>query len=97
MKYKQGVPLPVQDRRSRCKQVLEAVAYSGVRENMDGEMDVHLAYEKNSVAGNNSDNSRNGQLSKKIQIEHGKAVISIHSDRSGQFEPIAVLKHETEA
>ena len=58
-------------------------------------MDVHLGYEKNSVAGNNSGNSRNGSYPKKIQTEHGEAVISIPRDRNGQFEPIAVPKHES--
>lgn len=37
-----------------------------------GEMDVHLGYEKNSVSGNNSGNSRNGKYPKKIQTEHGE-------------------------
>ena len=62
---------------------------------LEGEMDAHLGYEKNSVAGNNSGNSRNGSYPKRIQTEHGKAVISIPRDRNGQFEPIAVPKHES--
>ena len=32
---------------------------------LEGEMDAHLGYEKNSVAGNNSGNSRNGSYPKK--------------------------------
>ena len=55
---------------------------------LEGEMDAHLGYEKNSVAGNNSGNSRNGSYPKRIQTEHGKAVISIPRDRNGQFEPM---------
>ena len=62
---------------------------------LEGEMDVHLGYEKNSVTGNNSGNSRNGSYPKKIQTEHGEAVISILRDRNGKFEPIAVPKHES--
>ena len=54
-----------------------------------------MGYEKNSVSGNNSGNSRNGSHPKKIQTEHGEAVISIPRDRNGQFEPIAVPKHES--
>ena len=43
--------------------------HSQVLEKMlEGEMDVHLDYEKNSVASNNSGNSRNGQYPKKIQM-----------------------------
>ena len=62
---------------------------------LEGEMDVHLGYEKNSVVGNNSGNSRNGKYPKKIQTEHGEAVISIPRDRNGEFEPIVVPKHES--
>ena len=54
----------------------------------EGEMDTHLGYEKNSVSGNNSGNSRNGSYPKTIQTEHGDAVISILRDRNGQFDPI---------
>ena len=59
---------------------------------LESEMDVHLDYEKNSVAGNNSGNSRNGKYPKKIQTEHGEAVISIPRDRNGEFEPIVISK-----
>ena len=62
---------------------------------LEGEMDAHLGYEKNSVAGNNSGNPRNGSYPKKIRTEHGEAVISIPRDRNGRFEPIAVSKHES--
>ena len=65
------------------------------RKCLRGEMDVHLGYEKNSVAGNNTGNSRNGSYPKKIQTEHGESVISIPRDLNGQFEPIAVPKHES--
>lgn len=44
---------------------------------LEGEMDVHLGYEKNSVSGNNSGNSRNGKYPKKIQTEHSESVISV--------------------
>ena len=54
-----------------------------------------MGYEKNSVAGNSSGNSRNGSYPKKIQTEHGETVISIPRDRNGQFESIAVPKYES--
>ena len=44
---------------------------------LEGEMDVHLGYEKNSISGNNSGNSRNGKYPKKIQTEHSESVISV--------------------
>ena len=33
---------------------------------LEGKMDDHLGYEKNSMAGNNTGNSRNGSYTKKI-------------------------------
>ena len=60
---------------------------------LEGEMDAHLGYEKNSAAGNNTGNSRNGSYPKKIQTEHGEAVISIPRDRNGQFEPTLHVCH----
>ena len=60
---------------------------------LEGEMDTHQGYEKNWVSGHNSGNSRNGSYSKKIQTEHGEAIIPIPRDRNGQFEPIVVPKH----
>ena len=62
---------------------------------LEGEMDVHLGYEKNSVSGHNSGNSPNGSYPKKIQTEHDEAVIPILHDRNGEFESIVVPKHES--
>ena len=62
---------------------------------LKGEMDAHLGYEKNSVSGNNSGNSRSCKYPKKIQTEHCESVISIPRDRNGEFEPIVDLKHES--
>lgn len=62
---------------------------------LEGEMDVHLGYEKNSVAGNNSGNSRNGKYSKKIQTMQGESIISVPRDRNGEFEPIVIPKHSS--
>lgn len=70
--------------------------HSQVLEQMlQGEMDAHLGYEKHSIEGNNSGNSRNGSFSKKIQTEHGESVIQIPRDRKSDFEPVVVPKHES--
>ena len=37
---------------------------------LEGEKDAHLGYERNSVAGNNTGNSRNGSYPKKIRTGH---------------------------
>lgn len=58
---------------------------------LEGEMDVHLGYEKHSVSGTNTGNSRNGKFPKKIQTEYGKSSIEIPRDRQGKLEPVIVL------
>ena len=59
------------------------------------EMDEHLGYSKNSVAGNNSGNSRNGISKKIVKGDHGESSISIPRDRKGSFEPQLIKKHQT--
>lgn len=39
---------------------------------LEGELDIHGCYEKNSVAGNNCGNSCNDSYPKKIQTKHGE-------------------------
>ena len=57
--------------------------FSGTIEQMlEAEMDEHLGYEKNSVAGNNSGNSRNGYGKKTISSEYGDCEISVPYDRN---------------
>ena len=65
--------------------------HSQVLEQMlQGEMDSHLGYEKHSVDGNNTGNSRNGSFPKKIQTEYGDSVIRIPRDRRSEFEPVVI-------
>ena len=62
--------------------------FAGTIEQMlEAEMDEHLGYEKNSVAGNNSGNSRNGYGKKTIISDYGECEIAIPRDRNGDFEP----------
>ena len=62
---------------------------------LQGEMEVHLGYEKNSIKENNTGNSRNGSYNKTIQTEHGESVISVPRDLNGEANPIVVPKHES--
>jgi len=62
---------------------------------LEREMELHLGYEKHSFEGNNSGNSRNGSYSKRIQSEHGEQEITVPRDRSGDFEPVIVPKHQS--
>src|SRR5215469_16135581 len=61
---------------------------------LEAEMTEHLGYEKNSNAGDNSGNSRNGHTEKTILLENQSAVIEVPRDRNSTFEPVIVPKHE---
>lgn len=70
--------------------------FSGALEKMlESEMDEHLGYEKNSVLGNNSGNSRNGYGKKTIKSEWGESEINVPRDRNSTFEPQAIEKRQT--
>lgn len=70
--------------------------FKGTIENMlEGEMDDHLGYEKNSIKGNNSGNSRNGYGTKTIKSELGETEIRVPRDRNGAFEPRLIEKRQT--
>ena len=56
-----------------------------IEQMLDAEMDEHLGYEKNSVAGNNSGNSRNGYGTKTISSDYGECEIAVPRDRNGEF------------
>jgi len=61
---------------------------------LEAEMTEHLGYEKNSNAGDNSGNSRNGHSEKTIFLENQETTIEVPRDRNGTFEPIIVPKHK---
>ena len=59
--------------------------FAGTIEQMlEAEMDEHLGYEKNSVLGNNSGNSRNGYGKKTITSDYGECEISVPRDRNAR-------------
>ncbi len=65
----------------------------GIEEMLQAELDAHLGYEKHSVNGYGTGNSRNGSFSKKIKTESlGDMVLNIPRDRNGEFEPQIVPK-----
>lgn len=70
--------------------------FAGTIEQMlEAEMDEHLGYERNSVLGNNSGNSRNGYGKKTIVSDYGTCEIAIPRDRKGEFEPRVLAKRQT--
>ena len=70
--------------------------FAGTIEQMlEAEMEEHLGYEKHSVAGNNSGNSRNGYGKKTISSDYGECEIAVPRDRNGEFEPKIIAKRQT--
>jgi transposase-like protein len=68
-----------------------------VEEMLESEMDEHLGYDKNSVTGNNSGNSRNGYNQKTISSQYGESEIKVPRDRNGEFEPQVLGKYQTKS
>lgn len=66
-----------------------------IEQMLEAEMDEHLGYEKNSVLGNNSGNSRNGYGKKTIKTELGESEIQVPRDRNSGFEPQVIEKRQT--
>lgn len=61
---------------------------------LQAEMEQHVGYAKNDVAGNNSGNSRNGATNKSVRSVHGEIELDIPRDRNGTFEPQLIKKGE---
>ena len=70
--------------------------FAGTIEQMlESEMDEHLGYEKHTIEGNNTGNSRNGYNKKTIKSDYGESEIVIPRDRNGEFEPKILEKRQT--
>lgn len=66
-----------------------------IQEILEAELDNHLGYEKHSLEGNNTGNSRNGYSKKTIKTKFGETELTVPRDRNGEFEPRVIKKYET--
>lgn len=88
---------------TECEQMSDVTALlkglfkDTIEQMLESEIDEHLGYDKNSVLGNNSGNSRNGYNKKTFQTELGKSEIKVPRDRNGEFEPVVVSKYQTKS
>ena len=62
---------------------------------LNGEMAHHLGYDKHSLEGHHSGNSRNGSSPKKLKGSHGEVDIQTPRDRNGTFEPQLIKKGQS--
>ncbi|MGH3849199.1 MAG: IS256 family transposase [Pseudonocardiaceae bacterium] len=73
------------------KQLTKAI----VERALQAELTTHLGYEKHSLEGHGSGNSRNGVSAKQLKGEFGTVQIEVPRDRQASFEPKLVPKGET--
>ncbi len=70
--------------------------FAGTIEQMlEVEIEEHLGYEKHSVDGNRTGNSRNGYGTKTIISDYGSCEIAVPRDRNGEFNPQIIEKRQT--
>ena len=96
-KEKELVNLLMQDCQSTgdIQSKLKRLFAGTIEQMLEAEMDQHLGYEKHSIEGNNTGNSRNGYNHKTIISDYGKSEIEIPRDRNGKFEPKVLEKRQT--
>ena len=75
--------------------ILKQLTKRLVEKAMESELTHHLGYDKNSPAGNNTGNSRNGKSSKTIKGDFGELPIAVPRDRNGEFNPQIIKKNQT--
>lgn len=61
---------------------------------MSAELTHELGYEKNSKSEKPTTNRRNGSSAKTVSSKHGKMEIAVPRDRSNDFEPQIIKKHQ---
>ena len=59
---------------------------------LQGEMNCHLGYENNDKGEKQTQNKRNGYISKNVKTSMGEMTIDVPRDRDGSFEPQIVPK-----
>lgn len=75
--------------------ILKQLTKAVLERAMQAELSHHLGYEKHSLKGNNSGNSRNGKSKKTLKGDFGNLPIEVPRDRNATFEPKIVPKGET--
>ena len=75
--------------------LLKQLTKALVERALQAELTTHLGYEKHSLEGHNSGNTRNGTSSKQLKGEFGEVQIEVRRDRQASFEPKLVAKGQT--
>jgi len=73
---------------------LKKILKTSLENMLEAELSEHLGYEKHSVLGVGTGNSRNGKTLKTIKTDEGKIDLRIPRDRNSTFDPVVVKKYE---
>ena len=65
-----------------------------LQEMLEAELENELGYSKYNQKARQTDNKRNGYSPKTVRSDFGEIELNIPRDRNGEFEPIAVKKHQ---
>lgn len=65
-----------------------------LQEALEAELDTELGYSKNAQKPALTENRSNGHSKKSVRSEHGEIEISVPRDRTGEFSPAIVKKHQ---
>lgn len=60
---------------------------------LQGEMNAHLGYESNYKGNKETENRRNGYITKNVKTSMGEMTVEVPRDRDGSFEPLVIPKH----
>ncbi|MFT5317907.1 MAG: putative transposase [Chlamydiales bacterium] len=74
--------------------LLQRMIGSTLERLLEKEMDDHLGYEKHTIEGRHSGNSRKGKSTKTVQSSFGPVEIEVPRERNGDFEPQVVKKRQ---
>jgi putative transposase len=74
--------------------IVEQLTKALIERALQGELTHHLGYEKHSVEGYGSGNSRNGASKKTLKGKKGKLEVEVPRDRTGEFEPQLIKKNQ---
>jgi putative transposase len=74
--------------------IVEQLTKALIERALQGELTHHLGYEKHSVEGYGSGNSRNGTSRKTLKGKKGQLEVEVPRDRTGEFEPQLIKKNQ---
>ena len=77
-----------------AKDLVKELFADTIQELLEAEMDHSLGYEKNDATNKSTDNRRNGHTKKTVRSDYGEVELTIPRDRTGEFDPLIVKKHQ---